>query len=233
MTTEFSRALSLLRQERGVSQRAAAKELGVSQALLSHYENGAREPGLKFLARVCDYYDVTADFMIGRTMMRDGAGIQPELLFKAGDDRDNRLRGSAAALMSKRLLCNSISLLFDILGKTSHRVLISAVLRYFSAAFYKVFRLIYVYAGRNPSGFFSIHESYYAPACDAELFSAEAHIRAILAKRRPAGAPDGEAPVLPEISNETLTKEYPALVGSMFSILHQAGEQIKERVGDK
>jgi len=42
---EFSRTLSLLRQEKGVSQRAAAGALGISQALLSHYENVIREPG--------------------------------------------------------------------------------------------------------------------------------------------------------------------------------------------
>lgn len=46
MATDFSRTLSLLRQEKGVSQRKAAGELGISQALLSHYENGIREPGL-------------------------------------------------------------------------------------------------------------------------------------------------------------------------------------------
>ena len=46
MSSDFSRCLSLLRQEKGISQRAAAKELGISQALLSHYENGVREPGL-------------------------------------------------------------------------------------------------------------------------------------------------------------------------------------------
>ena len=36
MKSEFSRTLSLLRQEKGVSQRAAAQALGISQALLSH-----------------------------------------------------------------------------------------------------------------------------------------------------------------------------------------------------
>ena len=35
-TSEFSRTLSLLRKERGVSQRTAAGDLGISQALLSH-----------------------------------------------------------------------------------------------------------------------------------------------------------------------------------------------------
>ena len=67
MSSEFSRTLSLLRQEKGVSQRAAAGELGISQALLSHYENGIREPGLNFVARACDYYHVSADYLLGIT----------------------------------------------------------------------------------------------------------------------------------------------------------------------
>ena len=66
MASDFSRALCLLRQERGVSQRKAASDLGISQALLSHYENGAREPGLNFVCRACDYYGVTADYLLGR-----------------------------------------------------------------------------------------------------------------------------------------------------------------------
>ena len=49
MATDFSRTLSLLRQEKGISQRKAAAALGISQALLSHYENGIREPGLAFV----------------------------------------------------------------------------------------------------------------------------------------------------------------------------------------
>ena len=61
MNPDFSRSLSLLRQERGLSQRQVAKELGISQALLSHYENGIREPGLPFVVRACDYYGVSAD----------------------------------------------------------------------------------------------------------------------------------------------------------------------------
>ena len=67
MATDFSRTLSLLRQEKGVSQRKAAGELGISQALLSHYENGIREPGLAFVTRACDYYHVSADYLLGRT----------------------------------------------------------------------------------------------------------------------------------------------------------------------
>ena len=83
MATDFSRTLSLLRQEKGISQRKAAAALGISQALLSHYENGIREPGLAFVCRVCDFYRVSADFLLGRTANRDGAMIDSEMLYAA------------------------------------------------------------------------------------------------------------------------------------------------------
>ena len=67
MNRSFPETLSALRRERSISQRAAAADLGISQALLSHYENGAREPGLSFVCRVCDYYGVTADYLLCRT----------------------------------------------------------------------------------------------------------------------------------------------------------------------
>ena len=41
MTRGFSETMSELRRKKGASQRTAAADLGISQALLSHYENGA------------------------------------------------------------------------------------------------------------------------------------------------------------------------------------------------
>ncbi len=67
MGRSFSEVLCELRRGRGLSQRRVAADLHISQALLSHYENGAREPGLGFVVRACDYYGVSADFLLGRT----------------------------------------------------------------------------------------------------------------------------------------------------------------------
>ena len=67
MTRGFSETMSELRRKKGASQRTAAADLGISQALLSHYENGAREPGLDFVCRACEYYGVSADYLLGRT----------------------------------------------------------------------------------------------------------------------------------------------------------------------
>ena len=67
MARGFSDTMSALRRARGLSQRTAAADLHISQALLSHYENGAREPGLAFVCRACEYYGVSADYLLGRT----------------------------------------------------------------------------------------------------------------------------------------------------------------------
>ena len=49
MNADFPRILTLLRKEKGISQKTAAGDLGISQALLSHYEKGIRECGLAVL----------------------------------------------------------------------------------------------------------------------------------------------------------------------------------------
>jgi len=69
--SKFAINLSKLRREKGLSQRQAAAELGVSQALLSHYETDAREPKLDFIIKICDYYSVTTDYILGRTKERN------------------------------------------------------------------------------------------------------------------------------------------------------------------
>lgn len=73
MERSFASTLSALRRSRGYSQRKAAADLQISQALLSHYENGAREPGIPFILRACDYYGVSADYILGRADEEDDA----------------------------------------------------------------------------------------------------------------------------------------------------------------
>lgn len=70
--SKFSEILSMLRKERGYSQKRVATDLGISQALLSHYEKGVRECGLEFVVKASQYYGVTTDFMLGVSENRFG-----------------------------------------------------------------------------------------------------------------------------------------------------------------
>lgn len=73
MSADFAHKLSELRRAKGVSQKEAATALGVSQALLSHYEKGIRECGLDFVRKASDYYAVTSDWLLGLGDTRLGA----------------------------------------------------------------------------------------------------------------------------------------------------------------
>ena len=66
MATVFSNRITSLRKERGLSQKEVAMSLGVSQALLSHYEKGVRECGLDFVLKCAEYFGVTTDYLLGK-----------------------------------------------------------------------------------------------------------------------------------------------------------------------
>ena len=104
---EFNRIIKLLRKERGITQKQAAEDLGVSQALLSHYEKGIRECGLDFVVRVADYYNVSCDYLLGRSAERNGMMLNADDLPNPDKMKDNVYHGSVLPTMNKKLISNS------------------------------------------------------------------------------------------------------------------------------
>lgn len=222
MATDFSRVLAFLRKERGLSQRNAAEALGISQALLSHYETGAREPGLPFIVRACDFYGVSADYMLGRTLVRDGAALDPEGVYDAQSDKQNRLgRASVSSMLGRKMVVNAVSVLFDIAGRSDSTALTTELTNYFGGAIYKMFRHFCAQGGAN--GLFSAPDRAYGPASDADMAESEARLLAILYQK-------SNPPQLPGISHDTLSEEYPQLVRSLLTLTHQAGSRAAKKL---
>lgn len=65
MKNKFSQRLAQLRKKSGMSQKDTAQKLGISQALLSHYEKGIRECGLDFVMKAAKVFDVSCDYLLG------------------------------------------------------------------------------------------------------------------------------------------------------------------------
>ena len=214
-TTEFSRTLSLLRQERGVSQRTAASDLGISQALLSHYENGIREPGLAFVVRACDYYHVSADFILGRTLSREGSMLTSEEVLEAAEP-GNILQGSVLATLQSKLLSGAVGVLFGLLGKLGDKTAINTAAAYLGGAVYQLYRHLYRAAGAN--------EAYFAldpAACTMGTADADMKLEEVRYARalRAQAAKKAE---FPDLSPEALTRNYPGRCQSMTQVLSTA-----------
>ncbi len=225
-TTEFSRTLSLLRQERGVSQRTAAADLGISQALLSHYENGIREPGLSFVVRACDYYNVSADFILGRTLSREGSMMTHEEVLNAAEP-GNILQGSVLATLQSKLLSGAVGVLFGLLGKLGDKTAINAAASYLGSAVYQMYRHLYRTAGANEA-YFSLDPAACAMGtADADMKLSEVQYSRAL---RSQAAKKAE---FPDLTPETLTAAYPGRCQSLTQVLSTADARLSALTAEK
>lgn len=59
--------LKQLRNEKNLTLKEVALALNVNLMTYAHYEYGDREPSIAMLKALCDFYDVSADYLIGRT----------------------------------------------------------------------------------------------------------------------------------------------------------------------
>ena len=59
--------LKEIRKARGISQLKLAMDLNTNQNTISRYETGEREPGIKELIRIADYFNISIDYLLGRT----------------------------------------------------------------------------------------------------------------------------------------------------------------------
>ena len=59
--------LKKLRKERNISQLKLALDLNMNQNSISRYENGEREADYETLIKFADYFEVSLDYLLGRT----------------------------------------------------------------------------------------------------------------------------------------------------------------------
>lgn len=67
MKLKLGERLKELRLEKRLTQAEIAKALGLNSVTYLRYEKSQREPPLELLITIADYYDVTLDYLFGRT----------------------------------------------------------------------------------------------------------------------------------------------------------------------
>lgn len=67
LLVDIGHKLKNLRLEKDVTLEELAQSIGSSRSLLSKYERGASEPGLRQLKKLADFYDVSLDYLFGFT----------------------------------------------------------------------------------------------------------------------------------------------------------------------
>lgn len=210
MNTDFPRIITLLRKERGISQKQAASDLGVSQALLSHYEKGIRECGLEFLVKTADYYGVSCDYILGRCAEPSG-GSSP------GKNSTGTPLADSSPSRRQNTVLSSIRLIFSLSDKTGSDRLDKEICKYLSLAAYRIFRLIYSANPRNDRRFFTVSEKGADGFAAAAMSSARASAECAAEKSGAQGL---------SITTNMLSESYPECASSMLNLIKSCEENI-------
>ena len=219
MNKDFPRVMKMLRKERGLRQKEAAEQLGVAQALLSHYENGKRECGLDFLVSAANFYGVSVDYILGRTNSRNGTVVFSETLPEStvSESYDGDPAG-AGTLLRKKIITNSLEIIFSLLLKAKNSKLSQAVSSYLMTSVYRAYRMVFSAGHENDENSFAISSDVIADVCSAKMSLDDASAR--------SAAKDGSADV--KITNLRIEQEYPRQSTAIFTVVTNVERDLKK-----
>ena len=219
MNRSFARTISLLRREKGISQKAAAAELGVSQALLSHYENGIRECSLEFVVRLAEYYHVSTDYLLGRTTHRT----------ENENEQNQQTENQSPQLFSgeEARTSGTLAVIFSVLRRIQNPQLAILATDVLDLTLYRVLRTLYTLNGRSGPKVSRLS--------DAQSDSTAAAVETLLLQRfrRTAALANGRGDALFEdkgyvLSPESLAEEFPQLADAVFDLSENAERQLND-----
>ncbi len=83
----FGEILAMLREDNDLSRKDFAKILNISYSNLSKYETDERFPSYDILLKIADYFDVSTDYLLGRSKISKVFHI-PDLLLQISEKYD-------------------------------------------------------------------------------------------------------------------------------------------------
>ena len=216
---DFPRIITFLRKEKGMSQKQAAADLGISQALLSHYEKGIRECGLDFLVKTAEYYDVTTDYLLGRTVQRKPSAVSASEMPES--EEIGHLKGSMINQVNKKLITNTTAVIFDLLAQLGDKRLTNTVSNDLMCADYEIFRMIYCADKSNTQTMFSLDRNRYKNLTSAAMMLNLELIDAVLERGRLSLA----------LSPDIISGYFDKGASSLFNLIQFAERNVRSFTG--
>ena len=198
-----------------VIQKQVAADLGIAQALLSHYEKGKRECGLEFLVKAADYYNVSTDYLLGRSPVSNG-GIITESDIPDGNSSGDSKSGDIMLALNKKLITNSIEVIFSILQKIKSSKLSKSVSSMLTLSVYKAFRITYNANRKNDDNLFGV-----SPTSALHLIDS-----AICLEVGAAADAANDADNAPSITTNSIEAEYDKQGTALLSLIKNAEKRL-------
>ena len=140
--------------------------------------------------------------------------------------KENVMRGSILPVLNKKLIANSLNILFDLLQKSRNKTLINEVSSFLMLSVYRMFRVVYSANPKNQNAMFTIPRQVAGSYADAAMTVAEAKARAVA-----LGETLSDQEELTEVENlavttESLNQAYPMFASSLLNLIQNSESKI-------
>ena len=147
--------------------------------------------------------------------------------------KDSIYHGSVLPTFNKKLISNSLNILFDKLNACPDKGLVGEISAFLMLGVYKMFRLLYNAGPKNAASLFSVKKNVYSGYSDAAMHVAEANVKAILAGEDVGlGAPLKDTSAF-AMTTESLSADYPLYATSLFNLIRTSEARIDGREKDE
>ncbi|MBQ2677246.1 MAG: helix-turn-helix transcriptional regulator [Clostridia bacterium] len=220
MENNFAKTMVQLRKQNGLSQKQAAEHLGISQALLSHYEKGIRECGLDFLIKAAGFYSVSTDYLLGISENPQGSAM--------ADAVDDSINDYPDLQKSRRQIVNCLNIIYSMTARMGNTKVHAELGNLLSLYIYHILRILETVSRTKNK------ENFEIPTEKSIIITTgyESIYQARLADRLDTSSlTRGELMALRNIlsfDSDALTKNYPLQAKSLLSLVAEVELKLKK-----
>ena len=129
--------------------------------------------------------------------------------------------------LNKRLVINSLTIIYDLLEQTDCRGMTSEISSYLMVSIYKMIRTIYSANHKNPQAMFSIMPEIYAGLSSALQSINEANAKCLSGGKNVGNINGTDHSSAPPLSPEIISGKYPELAPSLYNLIQKTEEKMK------
>ena len=141
--------------------------------------------------------------------------------------KDNVYHGSVLPTMNKKLISNSLNVLYAKIGECHSKALTTEVSSYLMMAVAKMFRLLYSAEPHNAQSLFSVEARRWPGYADAVMRMNEANVEALLAGENVGVGEGVKDPACLSMTTESLTREFPLYTPSLLNLVKTSETRVK------
>lgn len=101
---DFGERLQELRKEKGISREELARALQVSYSAIAKYETNVRKPDQETLKKIADFFDVTVDYLLGRSNHRQLTRKDERDIEKIIEETRQRIENTEGLMLDGEIL---------------------------------------------------------------------------------------------------------------------------------